>query len=124
MPNETFNYNGATIHVRESIGRDELDAVYPRNALIVHIAKQMGITDDTPLSDLPDNIFSRANFVIEAIMRSEIEGDLHLPIAQHIGDKDAVITTYEALMLAPRKLVKAWERALSNADFDIPDPNV
>lgn len=120
MPTVTFKYDGATISVREGIGRDEFDRNLPFWDMLRYIAEQEGASLN---DDLPDHLQSRGLDVIKIILRSTVEGELGIPINGNVSDYENNHAVYDALMDAPVNLIRLWRNALSNSDLEIPDPN-
>ena len=120
MPTCTFEHNGAKVTVREEIGRDALDSPWLIHDLVTHITEEAGINR----SELPDLAWGRVSWVINALLRSAVEGEVGIPWPESVDtvNDEEVFATYQAFMDAPAELVKKWREAMRKSNLEIPDP--
>lgn len=115
MSERSFEYGGATITVRASIGWDGLD-------------KQFVINKLRPAVDLADElIWNRALNFVEAVVRTvKIEGDLGFAWVTPRSDERALVEAYEAWGTTDGgALALTWIGALTRASIDLPgDPDL
>lgn len=119
MPNVTFQYNGATITVREAKGRDAFEQPYLLYDLVNLVCEHQQISRDA----LPDLEWANVKIFIQLLQRSTIEGDLGFPFPHYPRiTAEALYDAYAALMESPYALCEEWRQALRKSDLELPDP--
>jgi hypothetical protein len=121
MPNVTFEYNGATITVRERIGRDVLD----ENQLGYEIAQGIIKARNLPTMDAIDGWdWLRIPKFANVLMRSTIVGSLGYDWPDYErSTQEAKYAAYEAWLNSPPGLMGKWLDSLETANLEKLDPN-
>lgn len=121
---KTFQYNGAKITVRESLGIDNMDmAVYRRFVRDELLAEQeTNNPKDTILHDVDWNRI--VNFVLFVTRTNSISGKMpgkfKLPTAK--DDEDVWYDAYWEFLQLPGELIAMWDDALVDVNKSQPDP--
>lgn len=104
----TFSSNGATIEVREEIGRDVFMRGGVYNVLVEHLLKKHN------LPVLPDALWHTVIGFERILSRTvKIEGHIPFDLPSPFATNDALVAGYEAAMEAPVELIQAWENHLA-----------
>lgn len=121
---QTFDYNGAKITVRESLGIDKMDmAVYRRFVRDELLAEQeANDPKDTELHDIDWNRI--VNFVLFAArtvkIKGKMPGDFKVPGAS--DSEDVWHEAYWQFLTLPGDLIETWDDALVAVNKPEPDP--
>lgn len=121
---QTFNYDGAKITVRESLGIDKMDmAVYRRFVRDELLAEQE--SNDSKNDKLGDIDWNRvSNFVGFAgrtvNIKGKMPGGFKLPTPS--DGEDAWVESYWQFLCLPGDLIQTWDDALIAVNKTEPDP--
>lgn len=100
---QSFQYNGATITCRESIGIDTVDDVVIYQKVVYN---RQSTRDQNRVIKFAD-----------MILRSTVEGDLHLPFATIDSPHEDMQAAYEAFITQyPTALIDQWLYILSQVN--------
>jgi hypothetical protein len=120
MSEQTFQYNGATITVRHSTGRDAIDSPLILFDLHSKFKEMHDIKENDKVSKFEVN---RMGWFSNILLRSKVEGELPFewPELATIDDEQ-IYSAYMGLMDGPIELVEQWRTASKNSNKEIYDP--
>lgn len=124
---KTFEYNGAKITVRESLGIDKMDMSIYRRFVRGQLLEERnnGNSKKNQVTVLGDIDWNRIlNFVLFATRTTSIEGkmtvEFRLPTSE--DDEQVWYDSYWQFLSLPGDLIEKWDDALIDVDKVEPDP--
>lgn len=121
MRTQRFEYNGATITVREQLGIDALDAYALHRELVQRIAAEHKIEADAVLDSIHWNRITTYTEIV--LLTQKVDGQLSVDLPPKDAPFDQIYAGYKVFLDAPYDLLQQYSNALREINRKAPDPN-